>query len=731
MKTIRIPRRRSFTREAILLAVLLSPGAGGLFAGPTSSSANFTLLPGETGAGGGRVTGATVTADISIGETVAGGVSNVTTGGAQTKGGFTGQLYDTQSLAVSADPAAVEEHETTQLTAVATMDDDSLVNVGGADALWAILDGPIDTIDGNGVATAGDVFINSPANVRGTYDGVDGDLQIMVLNVNAAPPTDPQPDPGFTEQNFDPGQAGLYQGLLTDSGGNVLGAIVGLRIKNTGAFSGKVFFNGKAYALKGVLDGNGDFTGQVIRKGLTPLDVVLHIGETTSGGLSLQGTVDGDSTSGGAIADRAPYHPKNNPAPPELVNKYTFLIPATETGNSAVPGGDGYGAVTVSSSGAIVATGKTGDGVKFGTKGFLTEDGQWHLFQPLFRGQGQLAGVVNFRDQPGVSDFDADLRWVKNPNPKDKLYPGGFDLPPALVGSVFDPPAKGERALDELQDQFYNALLSLAGNTLEDGGFSQVVSWLNSNAIAYYGPEKLGAKASPKNGLLGGSYYDPFTKTKIGFGGAVLQKQGIAGGNFVFANESGYLLIEPGTVFPYPGSEDPGLLDLTEVPNDPVSSPAIEEVPVFDPAAAGLFGGTVHETTGGMNLAGGIENVKLAANGAISGTVWIDGLRYAFKGLVGNDTHVLIDIPRKGLTPVTLALTLDKHIGIADGFVLHGTATVDGTDFDVEAQRRPVYPKGSAPDEHAGAYTIALRAPDGTDPAAEPAGDGYGSLSVL
>jgi hypothetical protein len=48
------------------------------------------------------------------------------------KSGFIGQLDEARSLAVSAAPAAVVESGTTQLSAVATMDDDSLVRLGGS-----------------------------------------------------------------------------------------------------------------------------------------------------------------------------------------------------------------------------------------------------------------------------------------------------------------------------------------------------------------------------------------------------------------------------------------------------------------------------------------------------------------------------------------------------------------------------------------------------------------------
>lgn len=90
-----------------------------------------------------------------------------------------------------------------------------------------------------------------------------------------------------------------------------------------------------------------------------------------------------------------------------------------------------------SSMGVATASGKTGDGVAFSHSGYLTADKQWHLFQALYTGKGHLAGVLTFRDVPGVSDLDGGLRWVKNPNALDKKsYPAGFNLAPGLVGSL-------------------------------------------------------------------------------------------------------------------------------------------------------------------------------------------------------------------------------------------------------------------------------------------------------
>jgi hypothetical protein len=91
-----------------------------------SSSASFTLLSAEPGAGGGRAASAsgTITASLSFGDAVAGGVSNITGGGKQAKGGYTGQLYDGVSMALAAAPGtSVNEGDSVRLSALVTMDD--------------------------------------------------------------------------------------------------------------------------------------------------------------------------------------------------------------------------------------------------------------------------------------------------------------------------------------------------------------------------------------------------------------------------------------------------------------------------------------------------------------------------------------------------------------------------------------------------------------------------------
>lgn len=166
-----------------ILALLLG---GTLFAeaSPTSSGGGATLLPDDSLASGGRVSGGNVTAEISVGGAIGGSVSNVTTNGVQSRGGFTGQLYDAVGLELSADPSTtVNEGESVVLLSTVTMDDGTTL----ADAAtWSIVDGPLATVEG-GIATARPTPVSATAHVEGAYDLLTEQLALTVLPLPYAP----------------------------------------------------------------------------------------------------------------------------------------------------------------------------------------------------------------------------------------------------------------------------------------------------------------------------------------------------------------------------------------------------------------------------------------------------------------------------------------------------------------------------------------------------------------
>ncbi len=714
----RSPHRRS-NRARLVSAVLLDVSrvviAWALVTSVLSAQSTFSTA-------GGRAQSASYSSVDSLGEAFEGGT--VTTPQIFVRQGFVGQLAEPRSLTVSSQPNFVNEGETTQLSAVATLDDDSLVRLTPTEPQWSVREGPLTGVSPSGVVSAGPVFINTPATVRALWQGISGDLTLTVRDTSVIPPGPNEPPPGFTAQDFTADSAGLYQGILRDSSGHVLGAILNLALKSTGSFTAKVVLNGVTHSLTGSLQANGSFSGMIPRAGNVALMVSLQIGRTTAGGLTLSSSVTADGTTGTGFIAQAPYS-LAQPAPVALVKSYTFLIPRVITGDPARPEGDGYGSAKVSASGIITAAGKTGDGVAFTTSGLLSADQQWHMFQTLYQNQGQIAGVLTFRDVAGVSDLDGPLRWIKNPRPTNASYPLGFALAPNLIGSVYTPPVARQRALSSLMDQFYNARFVLAGLGIPNGGFSKTVHWLNTNQITYSGPETLTATATSSSGILTGTYRDAQTRLTVGFAGAVFQKQQLVGGNYLLANMAGLIAFEPGINFGYPGSELAGVLPRIATPDTSARTPLTASV-LFSDLAAGTYGGLLKR---GTEITGGLESMVVTKTGALSGTVIVLGRRHAFRGTMGSNGQATLLIARAGLPSIVSTLQLVRVEGTLDGWQLTGSFIADGLTHTLEAA---LYPNFSivSPAPQAGRYTLALRAPDDVDTSLQPGGDGYASLTV-
>jgi len=166
------------------LILLLNFAAVTAAAAQVSTSATYTLLHGEPGESGGAVqnVSGTVKAELGTGAAVAGGVSDVTGNGVQSKVNFTGQLYDPVSLDLVASPSSVNETDTSQLSANAVMDDESLLALSSNDVGWDVEKGFMASIDAVGLLTAGNVYADEAGQVFGMWSGVAGFATITILN---------------------------------------------------------------------------------------------------------------------------------------------------------------------------------------------------------------------------------------------------------------------------------------------------------------------------------------------------------------------------------------------------------------------------------------------------------------------------------------------------------------------------------------------------------------------
>lgn len=144
------------------------------------SSANYAAPVDTTDAGGGRASSASYSHAGSVG-----GIGGLGTAGpVLARHGYLGQLYTVTGLQVAASPSSVNEGATRQLTARAQLDDATTLVLAPNQVTWSVQSGPITSISPGGLASAGIVYENTAATVRGVYLGQAAHAGLLVLNVN-------------------------------------------------------------------------------------------------------------------------------------------------------------------------------------------------------------------------------------------------------------------------------------------------------------------------------------------------------------------------------------------------------------------------------------------------------------------------------------------------------------------------------------------------------------------
>ena len=554
-------------------------------------------------------------------------------------------------------------------------------------------------------------------------------------------PENDTPQPTATDIPWTNTATGLYDGLLRSPSDDLtfLGAVESLILSapkagstSGGAASGKLRLIGRTLTLRGTFDSSGLWTLNLPQKDGTTVTGTLKLQRTPAGHEVITGSLSWNGTTAQATLSRNPYNAKTNPAPVAHVGRFSFLLLSPNASGTDSPGGDGWASLTVSTAGVIKLSGRLADGTTLTETAFLSAAGTFSLFTELYRSipqKGHLAGRITFTDQPGISDFHGMMQWLKRPDSRDTLYPAGFNTERCALGSRFTAPPTGTRLLTQLTDADPNASLSLLGPNLpviNNQEIERVISWQKTNALRHFGPETLTATANRTTGLISGRYLDPTTGLSIPFQGITFQKQGLAAGQFLLSNRSGALRIQPGTHFPHPGNTDPGLTPRTATPTTP--SPASNLAPTpFTAAAAGTYNGAFDVT--GI-APGSLENLRLTATGAFTGTLWYQGLRYSIAGALDSAGRTTLSITIPGSTsPLLLTLTLNELTTSPGHFELLGSASIGSLSHPLTAPQLPLYSNTNrCPRE--GKYTLAVLAPDTANPATEPTGDGYATLRV-
>jgi hypothetical protein len=322
--------------------------------------------------------------------------------------------------------------------------------------------------------------------------------------------------------------AGTYEGLFFDANGVVPAGsgFFSAQVNNNGNFTAKLQQGNASHPISGQFSLTGEWSTNTLAAWAgTAVSLTLDL----TGGAALNGGLTNAGWTAQLEAGLAVFS-KTNPAP--QAGNYTVVLPGTSS--AALPGGNGFGAVTVNASGAVTFSGVLGDGTKVTQSATVSPQGRWPLYIPLASGNGLLLGWLTFTNGPD-SDLDGPLQWFKPSLPATPLYPAGFTNEIEAVGSAYSL-SNGGRVLN-LTNGFV---------LLEHGGLSETISnqfVLGANNEVT-GSEKLILTFTTATGLFQGSATNPPGKA-ISFSGAVLQKQNAGFGQFLGASQSGSVYLAP------------------------------------------------------------------------------------------------------------------------------------------------------------------------------------------
>jgi hypothetical protein len=233
--------------------------------------------------------------------------------------------------------------------------------------------------------------------------------------------------------------------------------------------------------------------------------------------------------------DRAIFNSVTNPCP--WSGRYTFVVPTS--GLVGTPGGDGWGTLKVTASGAAGGAGVLPDNTKLVRTAPLSKFGFWPLYAPAYQSQGSVIGWVRFDTNPPLADLSGLLDWFRPPQTDSKLYPAGFANHTSFSGSLYVAPAGLTNRVLAMSD----GVLILTGGNLSQSCTNDVILGAN-NHLTNASPNLLSTSLSAGTGRFKGSFFDTGAVRSVKFNGVLLQKSTNGSGFFLGTNQSGRVLLE-------------------------------------------------------------------------------------------------------------------------------------------------------------------------------------------
>ena len=334
----------------------------------------------------------------------------------------------------------------------------------------------------------------------------------------------------FMTNPFTPAR-GTYTGLYyeTNEVRHERSGLLTVSTTDQGKYSGTLRLGGRRYTLSGRFDLDCHATNSIPRKGTNALTLVFALGSGTNTG-RLLGTVTDGLWTAVLLGDRHEFNSITNPAP--FTGRHTMVLPG-QPGSATSPGGDGYGAIKISSRGFLQLTAMTADDRPLTLSAPLSQDGTCPVYVPLYKGKGSILGWLNFTNRPS-DDFTGLLNWACPSLPASKLYPLGFTNEVLAVGSSYLAPATKTNRVIALTN---GAVVFSGGNLLQN--FTNAVAMGADSRVANLGNNRLTLSITTSSGLFKGTAVDPVSGKSKTFRGALVQKRNEGSGYFRGTNQTG------------------------------------------------------------------------------------------------------------------------------------------------------------------------------------------------
>lgn len=338
----------------------------------------------------------------------------------------------------------------------------------------------------------------------------------------------------FASNPFIP-RAGVYNGLFYDTNApsHYSAGFFSFTLASSGAYSGSCYVGGLRYRFVGKFDISGESRVVFALAPKATFDLTLDFSSPSSG--LLYGTVTGTSWIAQLSGGRAKF--LYSPPAPQSGSNYTVAFIGSSDGLTS-PGGDGFGNLTVSTSGQVGFSGRMpDDSALVPPLTYITGNGDWPVYIPLYGGKGSVFGwLTNSTGQP--RSYEGTVHWIKT-GAYGTTYPSGFTNQSVAVSSVLPSLASGIPAFNSP-----NAMVVFSDGLLTTP-ITNYIS-LNNNVVSVFEGQTNGLTLSltKSTGQWLGSINNPSNAVKMTVRGVLLKDQNQARGYFV-GPRSGYFLVEP------------------------------------------------------------------------------------------------------------------------------------------------------------------------------------------